>query len=795
MIQIIPAKRKQGFAERLGYGVQDAGSEFADMVMNQQAAQAKSQSQRLKGMDIGGLKRFNKTAVEDLSPREQLNIVNKAKELMLDNPNISADEAYIMAMEGQQEGGMGGEKKRTKFFPGQKKGGLLDLLRGTSEKREGEEFVKQHPVRTAAAPFVGIASPLEAVGRFTEPSAPIRMGLQAAQRVMGREPTKDRRPTLSDQLRQGLNPDEQETVGQLENIGLLIPFEQALAGLAKLGKLASFEKMFGRLAKAKGIAPEAMAEKVARTAAKSGIDLEKVAAADAQEADKLIKMTAKVGKEYPGQPAGRIKKVTEKRPLFKTKEASKMREKELEMWPEYQKEAETYEAERMARRNKVKGLETIAKDEQRMEAASKAIPKARDDYERLASQVRAFEDEMARLPKDQRSRAENLLKYHEKQLAYAEENLNDLLNMARTGEARPTVHDLEKKALEKVKNLTAEIESGKEPNFTKRDYNPERIQAAARLEKSKVKLPSRMKPNDKLFQAHKVYKDAYLRRLSEIRDELVALKNTKSMSAMNELRALQREEKALKDLVEHADADIKLHEHQLNLKNLSARQKAEKTFKKLKSGPTTTQQEKVQKVHNLSKENAIEMNERVLKHLKTPEKGSAEKLAERARSMGDPSATAQKVEEATKAAKTGAKKFIEKYVKSPTAKTFIKEFKGFVKRMLVSPQKALFNTPIGRAIMLNAGLMAFEETTGTKFHFIGSISTVLAQQGTARYIALIFRGVAHGLHKAQREIAKEEYRKAVASTEGTYAEKLQRIKKAKEKLKPKDLKSVKEEKS
>lgn len=792
MIQILPEVPSFGtsFARGIGKGIGEGankGIEFArEMRKDKAAAEEKKQKElvgRKKGVNLASFRKASKE-FQDLPISDQIKHVQDAERLLEENPDISPDEALahtISSAGREREQNTTSQRRRSPHD--QYQGGLIDLLRGTAQERPIEPLLKKAPGAVAASFGIGALEPIEEITRATDPAFPIRLGMQLAEKMRGQNAPKAT-PNLSEQAREkayeGLSEDERQTLGQTEFAGAFLPFEKALAGLAKMGKMPILEKIFGKISKAKGVSEADIAEKVATSAASKGVDLEKVAAGDVREADKFLKLSADVSKEFPKATAARAEKVAAKRPVFKEPEASALRKKELEMFPEYRAEAEAYQAERMERRSRVKRAETIAKEGDRMKVAEKEFPKAKADYERMAGQVRALEDEMAKIPEAQKARVKGLLDYAERELKVAEETFSDLMNMSRTGEARMSIPDMERAAFEKVKNISADVEAGKEVALTKRDFNPERIKEADRLSRSKKQLPSRMKPFDKLFQAHETYKSAYMNRLAEIKNELAEIKNAKSLNEARRANALKKEQKIFEDLIDHINADLKLHEHQLNLRNLLARQKAEKTFKSLKSGPTTAQQMKTESVFRGSPKEFRNIKNTAREYATT-----GTKAEEAAAKMKIP---VEDLKAGTEAIQQETQGILGSFEKIPSFKGFVREWKKFTDALKVNPKyKAFIETPMGRAIFINVVLNGLEQATGEKVPYGATVASWIGSPAGTRGISIIMAPIWKAISKARNEVNKSRYREAVRSGD------LEMIKKAKEKLKSKDVAKLRKE--
>lgn len=749
MVQILePVKRQPDllsrFADAMQAGVQ-SGTQFAGSYYGQKAEQdaqrAKEQQKRLGQVTLTNLDRWLGAAKNTTLPKDKFKYLQEAQNLLGENPDMSPEEAFILAISGKDKESFGDqfnqEEEPKKRFQSQYKGGIIDLLRGTAEKRPEDIALAQEP----KAGLMGFLGGLSEFGGIKSPQDRAIEYLQ----------------NLEKNPEQQLAEKEGKRFGGLLN-ALAIPLPAigiVGAGLEKLKKVPVFEKIISRLAKAVGAPEEAIAAKALESAEAKGIDLGKVSQGDLSETNKFLKNTAQISKEFPKGPAQRIEKVAEKRPVFKEKEAKALREKELEMFPEYKQEAEAYEAERYERRNRVKRAETIAREEDRMQVAAKEYPKAKADYERLAGQVRALEDEVAKLPSSQRGRVESLLKYTERELAVAEQNLLDTHNIMRTGEIRSGIKEMEQKAVEKINKISSEIEAGKEPRITKADFNPERIAEAKKLAKLKKPLPSRMKPYDKLFQAHEVYKTAYKKRLAQIDGELAALKEAKSLGDAKMVKSLQKEKELFNNLVNHLDADLKLHEHQLNLRNLLSRQKAEKVFRKLKPGISTATQEKARKVFKETPKESKQTVKKAEEFVRNPSPEKAEEVAAKAK------VTPEQAEKATVSGKKQAKNLWDDLLGSGKVDRFKREWKELVDRLMNGDYKAFYQTPMGRAILANAVSWGFEEATGKKIPFAASLATLFARSPSYQLVTIGTRLMRKAVDEVAEEANKKKYVDAI----------------------------------
>jgi hypothetical protein len=547
-------------------------------------------------------------------------------------------------------------------------------------------------------------------------------------------------------------------------------------------------------------------------------------------------LAARISAQYPEQPAGRVEKVREKRPFFKEPEATEMRHRELEAFPKYEAELVQYESDRAERRGKISAAEKMHIPE-RQKTAEALYPKAVERYQKLSSDVRAIEDEMAKLASDKRDRARALLKYTEEALANAEQDVIEFQRMMETGKAGEMIEDLEKRIQKKIAGITEAIEEGQEPKLTKSDYNPARIKEAEKLRKAKKPLPSRLKKKDVLFQRHEMYKDAYKKKLEKINRELAELGKPTALGDARQKANLLREKDVLEKLVEHAEADITLHEHQRNLLNLRATQRAEERFRKLKVMPSKGERKialpsreqlgKLQRegealVRDPTPENAERLLEKAPPEMKQeyphgertdiyekpsregerievkpkegrkphkPFKSETKEPSPPPNVKGekfDPNDVAKAAKEAKKEGKQFWKDMFEGTYSAKATKERFQEFKNAWKE---SPLKAIFKTPLGHYILAHGAIIGYEEATGEKVPIeLKSLAfTYFLTRPGLGPLAAVVGLIRKSIDKGKVAHYKNQYRDAVRSGN------LYQIKKAKDNLSTKQIKELRRE--
>ena len=233
-------------------------------------------------------------------------------------------------------------------------------------------------------------------------------------------------------------------------------------------------------------------------------------------------------------------------------------------------------------------------------------------------------------------------------------------------------------------------------------------------------------------------------------------------------------------MIEHLDADIKLHEHQLNLRNLLARQKAEKTFKSLKSGPTTAQQMKTESVFRGSPKEFRNLRNTAKEYATT-----GAKAEEAAAKMKIP---VEDLKAGTEAIQQQSQGILSSFEKIPSFKGFVREWKKFTDALKVNPKyKAFIETPMGRAIFINVVLNGAEQATGEKVPYGATMASFIGSPSGTRLISIIMAPVWKAISKARNEHHKNKYREAVKSGD------LEKIKKAKEGLEKEDITKLRAE--
>lgn len=275
--------------------------------------------------------------------------------------------------------------------------------------------------------------------------------------------------------------------------------------------------------------------------------------------------------------------------LFQSEKEIKLREQQLKEHPKYEAEIAKDAEERTARlaKQSEKGPVAQATQAQKMAYYETEVPKVRDLYEKASARVRALENSIVQSRAD-KAQISPLLDAAKKELQETEYLLRQTINNAKTGEARVGFDKMKKAAQDKILDLQNKISEGETVQFSKKDYNPEFIQKAKEL--GKRKPLSAKKQSDYFTQVHDGYADVYRNRIAQIDNEMAATE--KGLHGLQKRQHLQEEKNALQKLVDHVEAENKIHRHKMALRELAERKKAAERLKSFKKQPGS---EKVKK--------------------------------------------------------------------------------------------------------------------------------------------------------------------------------------------------------
>jgi len=324
--------------------------------------------------------------------------------------------------------------------------------------------------------------------------------------------------------------------------------------------------------------------------------------------------------------------------LFKTEKEAKLRETQLKEHPKYAEEITKDTEERAARlaNQKNKGPVAQATQAQKMAFYESEVPKVRNLYEKASGRVRALENMIVE-PGADKAGLRPLLDAAKKELQESEFALRQTINNAKTGEGRVGFDKMKKAAQDKILDIQNKVAEGEALQFSKRDYNPEFVKQAKELGKRK---PLQAKKQvDYFTQVHDGYADVYKNRIAQIDKEL-ANKSNSGLSALHRKQQLQQEKNALEKLMEHVDAENKIHRHKMALREMAERKKAADRLKSFKNKPSPSSAS--QKAEKIAPESIKKQ-----KHFNPREAGQK---------ASDPKATKEKVTETIKEATEEAAK-------------------------------------------------------------------------------------------------------------------------------------------
>lgn len=417
-------------------------------------------------------------------------------------------------------------------------------------------------------------------------------------------------------IQEGKSPEEIERSLKRQTAGSFIPLGQIVRGAKWLGSLSKAESPAQALG---GLNPSRAAQEV-----KSAQDVIR-----GQQRDTLAKglfedvfgnkspqtvepQAGKVSKNLEGRvgvrengsaTASRMERLSPEGKIYKPGEQASIREQQLKIHPQYEAEIAQDAAERAARQaeKSPKTLVGEAGIAKRKATAEAQLPKVQDAYHKAIARVRSVEDELARgiLP-EHKARADALLKAAKQELEESEFALRQVLNNAKTGEARVGIPEMRDAARSKLLKVAEDVEAGQDVKLALRDYNPEMIKQAKLISKKKTVPATRSE--DFFTQVHDAYGNEYKTRLGQINQEMKALQGNPSIGNLQNLNQLRREKEVIQKLIDHIDAENAIHRHKIGLRETAQRKIARERLDKF------TKQGGEQKVKDLAK-NALKSPE------------------------------------------------------------------------------------------------------------------------------------------------------------------------------------------
>lgn len=613
---ILPAAPTAGssFVKGLGSGFSEAlPKSIHEMIsLRNEARKTKARSlEKLPQYVQSSLKNLGKEAYSK-NPKF-LQDINKLAEGFVDQGH-SLDDAFKLAYKQADEAfkapkkqeGSGGSffdmfKLSGQNEPGEEQPSTRDFLADLFTKAKEAPLPGEHPMAllerespgaTAKSLLLGAAAPFEEAIRYQSEPAQEFMQQLGFTYPEGSERGQLFSEKARGKLHEGLSPKAIRAAEGAEFSGAFLPIERIFSGMKLIGKSAGFLKNAEKFAAREGISAAEATERMARQAETAGVNLEKIASGDKQEAGKLFNFSNRISKEAPKTGTElRVSRAAPEEKMFKTKEHISTRESQIRSHPRYEEEITRDAAERTKRAEKVVGPKATATMEGRIHEAQKAIPHIQDSVAKAAARVRALEDHIAKLSPDAAKQAESLLSAARKELTDSEFQLKQVLNNAKTGEARVGLEDMRKAAQKKMVGITDTVAEGGEVALKKADYNPEHIKEASKITKSK-KLPA-TKQHDYYTQVHDEYITQYRNRLGQLESESSKLAAEKSMANVYKRQRIAKEKEVLNKLIESAEAQNTIHRHKLALRETAARHQAKQRFgelKKIEGAP------KVQKV-------------------------------------------------------------------------------------------------------------------------------------------------------------------------------------------------------
>lgn len=615
-----------GFGKGLGEGLKKSTKSIQDLILSRE---------KQKINDLLSLEKRREATIKRLpsylkefypSLYENPEAKKKLLELVKNYPDMADSEAIESAIKEYRQpkkstGLSQGTQNQDKLTqPENIRDFLGDILTRAQQTPAPEHpmtiLERERPGGTLASLGLGAVAPFEEILRGQSKS-----GREFMESLGFTYPEGSKRgPLITEQLRerlhQGLSPEAQRATQFPEMVGAFLPIERVLGGLKAIGKSAGFLKNVEKIAAREGIEVTDAAQRIVKEAEGAGINLEKAAAGDKQEAGKLFNFSNRISREAP--KTGTEMRVARTEPptkMFPKEERIATRESQLKAFPKYEAEIAKDASERAARAEDkipktVKGMDARRL---RVHAAEKNLPVAEEGYRKATARVRALEDEIASM-KSPKDRVEGLLEAAKGELRDSEFFLKQTMQNIAGGEARTGLAEMRKAAQEKMIKIADEISAGEEVKLAKMDYNPQMIQEAKRLEKRKP-LPA-VKQDDFYQQVHKEYGDQYRNQLARIEKELKQI--PKTMSEAERIRNLQKEKGILQKLIDQTEAERIIHRHKLALRETAERQKAKERLAQFQK------QEAQPKIQKVAQE---KIKENVKEYISKPTPENIEKIA------------------------------------------------------------------------------------------------------------------------------------------------------------------------
>lgn len=742
----------------LGLGLQRSIPSIQEMIFNRRKQQATRdiESEKIPMASSKYLKEFHPSIYADPAKRRKIaELARKHYDSGLE-PNESFQRAVEEFRGGRDRAGLelpkeGGEAGFGMLPEGEDKESFLQML---SKERGNIDPVTGKDISGHRSLFNKLVSPsslkskdiLASVGLGTlEPLEDFLRGeeLGNIDPVTGKDVTGHRGLSnylpapiraLVEKTETGKTPEELEQMEAIRAFSGFIPIEGAIFGLTKIGRQAKFLKNAEQLAAKAGIGTEEAAQRILQQAEKEGIDLAKVSQGDRQEAGKLYNLSNRVSREGKAAPsAGRVEKSAPEKRLYPTKERMRVREEQIKLYPQLEAEIAEDAAAKLARAEarEPKTPEGKAAREARVVKARQELPAAQQRYQQKAAEVRALESEVDRLVGADKERVGSLLNIAKSELRDAEFAFKQAIENLSGVSYRQGLKDMREAAQKKVLDISEKIAEGKAIELKKADYNPERIKRAKQLEKRK-KIPA-VRQDDFLTQTHQEYRNVYKKRLDDIQKEMSP--RPKNLAEATQNLNLKKEADILKKLIDHADADIALHRHNLALRETHARKKIAEKLSQAKKAEAP----KVEKV----------AREKIQEAVRNTESKAAEEVAEQAGvKKGDLKQAMDEIKAKTEQ--------IEKDIKEGKPRnSVLRQIDAFAKEIKDKNwYNAFLRTPLGRDILFTMVGVAVEEAVGRKIPYSSFLTTLGGRAGVRPIrVALLF---AYKLGKEQ--FLKQQYK-------------------------------------
>ncbi|HUS87864.1 MAG TPA: hypothetical protein VMW91_00600 [Desulfosporosinus sp.] len=460
----------------------------------------------------------------------------------------------------------------------------------------------------------------------------------------------------------------------------------------------------------------------------------------------------------------RVEKATAGK-AHKTQGEIELREAQLKAEPRFSEQiAADIEKQGMNAEAKVPKTEQgRASQEARKKAAQDTLKEVEGVYKDAISRVRSLENEAAKATGKDKERIKALIGKAERDLKEASDALTQTMITAETGVTRQNVEGLKTAARNKIDKIRDASHSNEPFKFTGHDYSKDTIDKAKALRKKKIKPPAR-EAEDMHNKANRIYQQEYDKELKNIAKQLKTEKNP------GNVQALRKQQETIKNLRDHTQAKIDIHNHELALRDIKARKDiADKLKKTTKAAPSKTS-EKVDSISrkyglNPSKENLTEISkatgipEKEIStahtHIEKEIQGAKKNIIDTIRGKGSPQTTTG----------TSSSSIPKKPWGAAKTEQIVNEFKEIGKNLSNRQWSKAFLSKPGLTVAVNLLDVATEEILGFKLPWqakaIVSGGMLISMGGSSRIITAAIQGAHLGSKKVRSESKINKYKDSI----------------------------------